>query len=56
MDENKIPEQPAGSPAGDPEDVADSATPGKKPIDETSESSKERREHPGLAEGQQNER
>ena len=32
------------------EDAADSATPGKKAIDDTRESSEERRAHPGTAE------
>ena len=50
MDENKSGKAPAGtSPLGDSENAADSATPGKKPIDDTSESSTGRREHPGLA-------
>lgn len=46
-------EQAAGpSPAGDSENAGDSAPPGKKPIDDTDESSEERRDHPGLVEGQ----
>lgn len=38
------------SPLGEANAAEDSATPGKKPIDDTAESNPERREHPGHAE------
>jgi hypothetical protein len=51
MDENRGDDAgPGRSPLDEAENVSDSAVPGRKPIDDTSESSKERRAHPGRAE------
>jgi hypothetical protein len=50
MSEQTTPDPaPGRAPTGESEATADSAPPGRKAIDETRESSEERREHPGTA-------